>query len=224
MTAAGSRRLGLSLFVLALARGSTPIGDSDVSQPATATPYRIVPHLSRASYAVDEVFLRENNRLFTAVGVTSGISGEISIDRVNPARSRLGDIVVDVKLLTSDSERRDRALRDAYLESNRFPAARLSAATLHDMPTTIADGRPFRFSIVGTLTVRDVSRRTRWLGEATLVGDTLRGRAATQVKMSEFGIAPPSLLALRSADTVKLDLQLVAVSRHPPRVDRPADH
>ena len=32
--------------------------------------YRIVPGLSQAAYSVDEVFLEENNRFFTAVGTT----------------------------------------------------------------------------------------------------------------------------------------------------------
>jgi polyisoprenoid-binding protein YceI len=133
------------------------------------------------------------------------------IDRADPAATRIGDITVDVRQLKSDSDRRDRALRARYLESDRFPTVVLSAATLHSTPRRVEEGKPFRFTLSADLTVRDVTRRTTWQVQATLARDTLRGSAITGVKMSAFGIQPPSLLSLRSSDDVKLQLQFVAV-------------
>ena len=179
--------------------------------PAAATSYQIISRLSQASYAVDEVFLRENNRLFTAVGVTPGVAGEIMFNRERPAESVIAEIVVDVQQFTSDSDRRDRAIRRGYLESDRYPHARLTNARLEGLPTTISDGTPFRYSLVGDLTVHGVTRPTSWEGEATAVGDTLRGVARAQVKMSDFGIEVPRLLALRAEDDVKLEIRYVAV-------------
>ena len=63
----------------------------------------------------------------------------------------------------------------------------------------------------------DSDRRDRALHEKYLAthrfphGDTLRGVARAQVKMSEFGIEVPRLLSLRSADDVKLEIRVVAV-------------
>ena len=82
------------------------------SAQGTARTFRIVPGLSQASYAVDEVFLNENNRLFTAVGVSPAVSGTITIDSARPSESRVDEIVVDLRQLKSDSDRRDRALRE----------------------------------------------------------------------------------------------------------------
>src|SRR5688572_21180390 len=79
--------------------------------------FRIVPTLSQASYAVDEVFLNENNRLFTAVGVSRAVSGTITVNPRQPSQSRVDEIVVDLRHLQSDSDRRDRALREKYLDT-----------------------------------------------------------------------------------------------------------
>jgi polyisoprenoid-binding protein YceI len=185
---------------------------SPIQAGATAgTSYQIISRLSQASYAVDEVFLRENNRLFTAVGVTPGVAGEIIFNRDRPAESRIAEIVVDVQQFTSDSERRDRAIRRGYLESDRYPHATLVNARLEGLPATIDEGTPFRYSLVGDLTVHGVTRQTSWEGEATVAGDTLKGVARAQVKMSDFGIEVPRLLALRTEDDVKLEIRYVAV-------------
>ena len=181
------------------------------AQPSqsSATVFRVVTG-SRASYAVDEVFFNENNRLFTAVGVSSNVSGSITVDRSRVSASRIDEIVVDLRELQSDSDRRDRALRDKYLDTHQFPYARLTRGVISSPATTITPGRAFIYSIVGDLTIHGTTRRTTWRGEATIVGDTLRGVARTDVKMSDFGIEVPRLLSLRSADDVKLELRVVA--------------
>jgi polyisoprenoid-binding protein YceI len=174
--------------------------------------YRIVEGLSQASYAVDEVFLLENNRLFTAVGVTSAVSGTIVADPSRPGDTRIEEISVDLRQLKSDSDRRDRALREKYLATDRFPFARVTRAVLHDLPASIVAGRAFRYTLSADLTVHGTTKPTRWQGEAIVAGDTVRGVARTQVKMSVFGIEVPRLLSLRSADDVKLEIKFVAVA------------
>lgn len=190
------------------AQAGTSVRDS-------ARTYRIVPALSQASYAVDEVFFNENNRLFTAVGVSKAVAGTIVLDLVRPSRSRLDEITVDLRQLESDSDRRDRALREKYLDTYSYPFARLTRGTLAGLPHAITSGRSFAFQLDTDLTVHGTTRRTLWRGEATLVGDTLRAVARTDVKMTEFGIEVPRLLSLRSDDDVKLEVRVVAVASSP---------
>ena len=154
----------------------------------------------------------EGNRFFRAVGTTTVVTGDVVLDRVRPSQSQISEIVIDVSALTSDSERRDRAIRERFLESRRFPHARLMNATLRDIPATIAEGRPFSYTIAGNLTVHGQTRESSWQGEATVAGDTLRGIARTQVKMSAFGIEIPRFLWLRVADDVRLEIRFVAVT------------
>ena len=218
-----TRRLPMRISraaVLIAAGAAAVVADA---QPAPSTTFRIIAGASHASYAVDEVFLRENNRLFTAVGMTRGVSGEIVVDRAAPAHSRIGEIAVDLQQLTSDDRRRDRAIRDEkYLDSDRIPEARLTRAELRGMPAHIADGHPFRFTIVGDLTVRGATRPTTWQARSILRGDTLRATATTRVKMSAFGVEVPNLLALRARDDVLVTLELVAVATPSPVSPTPA--
>jgi polyisoprenoid-binding protein YceI len=192
------------------------------TRPAGNAPaiFHLVPSASHVSYAVDEVFLEENNRLFTAVGTAPGVSGEIVLDLTHPHLSAVRSVVVDLRQLTSDSERRDRALRERFLESRRHPYARLDTGGLSGLPRPIPHNRPFAFQLVGDLAVHGVARRTQWRGEATLSGDTLRGHATTRVVMTDFGIEVPRFLWLRVADGLKLDIRFVAV-RAQPRPDVP---
>ena len=179
------------------------------------TTYRIVPSLSQATYAVDEVFLNENNRLFTAVGVTRQVSGTIQLDPARPDLSRVAEVVVDLRELTTDSHRRDRAVRAGYLHTDQFPHARLTDGRLYETPSPITAGQPFHYRLVGNLTVHGVTQETTWQGEATLTGDTLRGVARTLIKMSSFGIEVPRLLSLRSEDDVQLEIRYVAITARP---------
>jgi polyisoprenoid-binding protein YceI len=207
------------LELCALLLAGAPLANAQSSPPQSAgtaaAAYQLVPRLSQASYAVDEVFIQENFRLFTAVGVTPGVVGEILFNRDRPLESQVREIVIDLQQLTSDSDRRDRALRERYLESNRYPFARLSNAQLQGLPEAIVERTPFRFSLVGDLTAHDVTQRTTWEGEATLAGDTLQGVARTQVTMSSFGIPVPRLPFLRAEDGVKLEIRYVAVLSKP---------
>lgn len=201
-------------LVLLLVSGRIAAAQSVHPAPATSpSTYQVVPRLSQASYAVDEVFLRESNRLFTAIGVTPGVSGEVVLNPARPADSRLVEMVVDLRQFVSDSDRRDRAIRRGYLESDRFPYACLTDASLVGLPETIVEGTLFRYSLTGNLEVHGVERPTTWQGEATLVRDTLRGVARTEVKMSSFGIEVPRLLSLRAADDVKLEIRYVAIRK-----------
>jgi len=197
-----------------LLAGLSPAAAQTVQSPPTLS-YQIIPRLSQASYAVDEVFIRENFRLFTAVGITPGVAGEILFDQNSPAGARVQEIVVDLQQLTSDSDRRDRAIRERYLESNRYPFARLTNAVLSGLPVTIVEGTPFRYTLAGDLTAHDVTRPTSWDGEATVAGDTLRGVARTRITMSNFGIDAPKLPFVRAEDDVKLEIRYVAVLRKP---------
>lgn len=194
----------IGIIALGLAALSAP----PAQQAAT---YRIVPGLSRASYAADEVFLRENNRLFTAVGVTTAVAGDIVFNATRLADSRVSEIVVDLRELKSDSDRRDNALREKYLDTRRWPFARLANASFQPAAPSARAGAPFRYTLTGDLTVHGVTRRTTWQGDATFAGDTLRGSARTHVKMSDFGIEVPRLLSLRSEDDVLLRIEFVAV-------------
>jgi polyisoprenoid-binding protein YceI len=185
---------------------STP---TEPPEPPARTLYRIDAARSQASYTVDETFF-DARGLVTVVGTTNAVAGEILFDRANPPASEVGEIVVDVSQLRTDDPSRDNAIRRAYLESLRYPLATFRNATLSDMPAQVSEGITFTFKMTGDLTVRDVIRQVTWDVEAAVTSGELTASAATAIKLTDFGISPPSLSILRVEDDMVLRLDIVA--------------
>ncbi len=145
-----------------------------------------------ASYSVDETFLSDN-RLATAVGRTSTVSGQLEINFDDPAASNLGTIEVDLSTLESDSARRDNAIRNQWLESSRFPLATFTATAIDGLTATPADGEPVTFTLSGDMTVRETTLPVTWDVVATVSGETITGTATTNILMADFGVEPPNI-------------------------------
>lgn len=181
------------------------------SAGASTITLKIVPDESKASYAVDETFLNQNNRLVTAVGVTTIVNGEIILDPQNPANTRVGEITVDISALKSDSDRRDNAIRRDWLESAKYPIARFVPTAYEGLPASYEIGQELSFKMTGDMTVRDTTIPVTWDVVARYDGSQLVGTATTQIKMSSFNFAAPSIAGiLRAEDDAKLTLEFVA--------------
>ncbi|MGQ9813903.1 MAG: YceI family protein [Candidatus Roseilinea sp.] len=181
-----------------------PVGSSKIT-------LKIVPEESRASYAVDETFLNQNNRLATAIGVTTIISGEIALDVQAPANTTISEITVDISALKSDSDRRDSAIRSNWLESAKYPIARFVPTAYEALPNTYEIGQELIFKITGDMTVRETTIPVTWEVKARYDGSQLVGTATTRIKMSSFNFAAPSIAGiLRAEDDATLTLEFVA--------------
>lgn len=186
----------------------TPTGAAPSS---SAVVYKIVPSSSKVSYQVDEVFLDQGNRLNTAIGVTQGISGTITIDPNQPQNSSLSAFSVDVSQFTSDSSRRDNAIRGRFLESARYPTVTFVPSRITGLPAAIQDGVEYQLQVSGDLTIRDTTRPATFDVTVKLSGATLSGQATTQILMSDFGFGPISLFnMLKTNDEVKVTFDFVA--------------
>lgn len=168
----------------------------------------IVPDKTTAQYSIDEVFLNENNRLNTAVGKTNQVQGSLVLNFTNPAASQLGTFTVDISTLRSDSSRRDRAIRERWLESARYPLATFVAREIRNFPPDPKEGEPISFQIVGDLTLKQTTREQVWDVTATLNGDILTGTATTFLLLADYNIPVPELLGiLRVTDGLKATLE-----------------
>jgi polyisoprenoid-binding protein YceI len=68
-----------------------------------------------------------------------------------------------------------------------------------------------RFTVVGDLTVHDVTRPVTFDAIAKITGDTLNSTATATITMSDFGIEPPDLANfVKAEDTVGLEVSLTA--------------
>jgi polyisoprenoid-binding protein YceI len=177
---------------------------------AGALRFVITQDTSKATYTVQETFVGRG--LATAVGSTSAITGEITIDRQNPSRSQIGTITVDISKLTSDSSQRDNRIRGQWLESSQYPNATFTPKRLEGLPTTAyTEGQELTFKIVGDLTIRNVTKEVTFDAKGKIGGDTFSGTATTGFKMTDFGFDPPSIAGvLSSENAVALALTIEA--------------
>ena len=173
--------------------------------------FAIVPEESQVSYHVGETFFNEDNRFNVAVGVTHGVQGEILVDRAHPRQSRVGTITVDISQFTSDSGRRDRAIRRRWLESARYPTATFTPTAIEGLPDAVVEGQDIPVRISGNLRVRDVTRPVMFSGPLKLQGATLTGTVRATIQMTDFGFDPPSILGfLKAENQATLDFQFTA--------------
>lgn len=179
--------------------------------------YRILPARSQAQYAVEEEFFGQAIAFITAVGSTSDIEGEVTMTFEGNTVT-LGDnsFTVDLSTLTSDRPRRDKAIREEWLESAKYPTATFVASGIAGLPADAAPGKPIAFDVEGDLTIRDITHPQRWAMTAQLDGDLLSGTATTYLLMRNFGFEPPDIGGiLKVTDGVTVTVTFVAQEVQP---------
>lgn len=183
----------------------------DDSATVGVTTYKIVDGESQLQYEVSEVFINQDNRFNVAVGTTTQITGEISGDPNNPQDITFSTYTADISQFTSDSGRRDNAIRDRFLESARFPDVTFSITQVEGLPETYREGEEVSLQIMGDLTVREVTNPVTFDTVVKLEGNTLSGNATTTILMSDYGFGPISIAGiLNTEDEVKVTLDFVA--------------
>lgn len=188
-----------------------------VSEPAVvatgARTFVINPAQSSAQYAVEEIFFSDN-RLFTAVGVTNAVEGEFEVTADGKPSGKVTRMRVDLRTLKSDSPRRDNAIRRQWLESDKYPYADFVSTDALNLPESYAEGEQVTFTLVGDMTVRDVTKPVEWTVVGTLQGNTVTGEATTVIKMSDFGFAAPDIGGvLKAEDEAALTVNFVATAK-----------
>ena len=155
---------------------------------------------SNVIYGVGETFLNQNNRYNYAQGVTNIVSGEILVNFTEPSLSSVGEITIDIKSFKSDKSRRDNAIRDRWLESNKFPMAVFTPNELRGLPEKYTLGDTVDIEIDGNLLVRDTVKPASFLVTLTINNDQIVGQASTQIKMTDFGFDPPDISGILKAE------------------------
>jgi polyisoprenoid-binding protein YceI len=198
---------------------STPANvPSAKSSPAVGTTaqtgvvvYKIVPSESQVSYEVGETFINQSNRFNLAIGVTKQVSGEITADKSDPTKSNISPITVDISQFTSDSDRRDSAIRGHWLESEKYPQAVFTPTKIDGLPSSYTEAKDYAFKVSGDLKVRDTTKPVTFDVTVQLNGETLSGTAVTTIQLSDFNVGPISIGGmLNTEDKAKLTLKFVA--------------
>jgi polyisoprenoid-binding protein YceI len=168
----------------------------------------IVPDQTQASYIVEEEFfggsldrLGIEPGLVDTIGRTQEVSGQMVLDFNNLAQPVVSsEFSVDLQSLTSDQPRRDNRIREANLESNRFPLATFTISSIENGPASYAEGEEVTFQAIGEITIREITRPATFDVTAKLAGNTITGIAQAPLKMTDFGFDPPNFANLFSVE------------------------
>lgn len=194
---------------------SDPTATTD---PASTAPlaFLIEPGESVATFEIDEILRGEPTRV---VGTTDQVAGQVVVHPDDLVLTTISEIVINARTFTTDSSQRDRAIRG--------PVILNSATDQHELiifsPTGIEGlegqgpavaGETYEFTVIGELTIRDSTEQIAFEVVVDMVDEgTLRGRATTLVRRSDFGIGIPNVAFVADvSDEVALSLEFVAVA------------
>ena len=176
--------------------------------------FRIVPDQSEARFLIEEILAGSAK---TVVGVTSAVSGEIRGAFGSPQAVAVGPIQVDLSTLATDNAFRNRAIRDAILQTgidaNRF--AVFQPTGIEGLPAEVALGTAYVLSLSGDLTIHGVTRPVNFTAVVMPVSETrLEGTASVSLPYSDFDIRilrlPREVASV--GDVVTLEIDFVAVA------------
>ena len=190
----------------------TTVGENPGEQP-TAVVYRIEAAESSVSFEIDEILSGSPKRV---VGTTNEVAGEVLIDFGDPATSRLGTVVINVRTLETDSNFRDRAMRGPILGSardeNEF--ATFEPTAIEGLPDRVAVGDRVALSVSGDFTLSGVTRPVNFEMEVIVVtADRIEVNGSATVLRSDFGLVIPDVPSVSDVgDEVLLVIDLVAVA------------
>lgn len=188
----------------------------DVAEPTTAPAttdllFRIVPEESEVRFILQEDLRGVRT---TVVGRTNQVAGDILVDQANPSNSMIGTVRVNVRTITTDQEMRNRAIRSQILESakDEYEFSQFVPKRLEGMPASVEIGTPFTFTIIGDLTVRDITREVIFEAEVMPVSETrIEGSARAVVFRKDFDLQIPNVPSVANVtDEVALEIDFVA--------------
>jgi polyisoprenoid-binding protein YceI len=189
-----------------------PASEGESAGSSGAIIAQIVSDESEARFVIDEVL---NNAPKTVIGTTNQVAGEFAVDPSDPARSQIGVIQVNARTLTTDSEFRNRAIKNQILQTDQYEFITFTPKRLVGLPASATTGQSYSFQVVGDLTIRDVTREVTFDVTVTPKSESrLEGTAQTTIRYADYGITIPQVRQVASVDEhVRLELDFVAIPR-----------
>ncbi len=211
-TGAASTATATTPAVVAPATTMASAPAATVSGAPGRTTFTIVQEESAARFVIDEVL---NGAPKTVVGATDQVAGQLAVDPATPAGAQVGTIQVNARTLATDSEQRDRALKNQVLQTNQHEYITFAPTAVEGLPDQLGRGETATFRIVGELTIRGVTRLVTFEASVTPLSDShLTGQARTTIRYADWGVSVPPVPFVASVDDeVRIELDFVAVAQ-----------
>jgi polyisoprenoid-binding protein YceI len=154
-------------------------------------------------------------------GVTSKVSGDIVVDPNAPAQTK-ATIKVEVASIRTGIELRDEHLRaDNWLDAKAFPNAEFVITSVSGIDK-LKPNESMEATVKGKFTIHGVTKdvttkaKVRWVPASAetqankVKGDALRIQASFDVKLEDHKVSIPSIVSLKVAPIVQVNVDLRA--------------
>jgi polyisoprenoid-binding protein YceI len=202
----------LCLFLIACADPTFVSGDMQTFYVDDPRNRNVVTFESRAT-------------LERVVGSTHAVTGHFRLDLLD-VTSCSGLLRVSLDSLDTGIALRDTQMRDHYLETKSFPEAVLRIEGVIGSPVPVVVGEPFHAKLIGSFSLHGVtlpeevsidgvyfleSAETR----AKMQGNLLQIRATFDLRLGDYAIPVPKLVALQLDEVVRIRVDLTATDARP---------
>jgi polyisoprenoid-binding protein YceI len=179
--------------------------------PATANGASLDGTWQLAPGVTSEVGFRINEELGgvgakTVVGRTPTVTGSMTIAGSTVSGVRVEGDLTDI---STDSDRRDNAIKTRGLETYTYPRAVFTQTGPMELPSVPAEGTPVSATISGELELHGVTKPVDVPLEAKLDGGIILVTGSQRIVLTDFGIEKPTGGQVLSIEDVgDLELQL----------------
>jgi polyisoprenoid-binding protein YceI len=170
--------------------------------PASAQPRRWVPNPAKSVVTFDAT-----HQMGDFSGRAEAVTGEFQADTADLRASITGVARVRVAVLRTGNDNRDRDMRKV-LDVDRFPEIRFTIGGVEPSFNSVTSSADTLITVKGGLAVRGVERPVTFLARVRLRDDRIWVRGESRIRLTDFGIKPPSRLFFRVGDDVTIGFDI----------------
>lgn len=172
-------------------------GDPAVA-PGSGLIFTIDPAGSQVRFELDEDLRGVRN---TVIGVTDQVAGQLSVDLSDLSQTQVGAIQINARALETDSNLRNRTMQNEILKTREYEFITFTPTGVQGLPASAAVGETVTFTILGDLTIRDITMPVTFSVEAKAASETqLTGTASAIVNRTDFGLQIPSVPSVANVE------------------------
>ena len=185
--------------------------ETEEAAPAELLDFTIVSGNSEVRFIIDETLAGVHTEV---VGVTSVVTGSL---RTSPAHVRVSEFapfVIDATTFVTDSNRRNRAIRNFVLYTNLYPEITFVPSSIGNAPDSVSVGEEFSLEVTGPLQVLDTNVDVTFVVTAVFNSETeLTGTGSATIILEDHGInvpMPPLVSWVDDKMMLEMDFHAVA--------------
>lgn len=134
-------------------------------------------------------------------GISRNLTGQLSLP------DSTIDFYLDLNTIATGITLRDRAMRDNYLETPKFPFAEFIGKFYNEI--NLASLQPQQVYVLGNFTIHGVTKEIELVATLTPMSNgRMNASAAWTLKLSDYDIEVPSLLFYRLNEQLNMSIQM----------------